>query len=202
MGATFNERESIRRMIDYIVEERSRLWEEYVKAVGRLAKLDEIDREVEKENKSNSEIKITNQLDNLIKETKEKETNSNYPKRLTIEEAIEKHNNNHNYNTNKEDEPKSITEEQIEVYTGPMDNKLTLRNSPTKDTNYRDMRTVTQDLVFILKDKGRPMSIKEIIDNLTKKGISTHSPYSLINQAMEYEPKIERARRGFYQYRR
>lgn len=51
MGATFNERESIRRMIDYIVEERSRLWEEYVKAVGRLAKLDEIDREVEKENK-------------------------------------------------------------------------------------------------------------------------------------------------------
>lgn len=179
---TFTEREALRQMIEYIKDERSRLWDEYVKITTRLSELDEIDNvhppkeEVKQEPMSLLEaINVHNQVYGSPDEDTD------------LEEIVE--------------EPQ-IKQRNSEIQTyKDYDNSKRVTKNNMKNSRYRDVQAISKDAVVILKEAGRPMRTKELIATLKGAGVSVHSPYALIQQIREYEPRIERVKFGYYQYR-
>ena len=182
MNVTFTEREALRQMMNYIKEERQRLWEEYVKATNRLAELDKIEGTVE-------EVKEKPVEDEIVKGVVES---------MTLTEAIELHN-----------KQRGIKEEPVKetVYNSDMerykdfDNSKRVVRTPIKRSKYRDVKSISKTAVAILKEAGRPLKTAELIEGLEKRGINVNTPYVLIQQIRTYEPKIERVKFGYYQYR-
>jgi hypothetical protein len=192
VSVTFTERKALEKYIEYIVEERARLLEEYKSTLGRLSKLDDIDN-VHPENPTpvvQSAPALT-PAKNIVPEVVTPQENSI----SSLEEAIEALRAIHpqeavDSNPVKYDRQKEIIKD------------IDRKNSPIKSTSsQRDIKKITQEVVAILKEEGRPIRTRTIIKKLEERGVNASSPYSLLNQARGYEPKIQQVSHGYYQYK-
>lgn len=173
---TFSEREALKHLIIYIQQERDRLLDEYTKAVNRLSELDRIDNSIQ------------HREENI---------------EMSLEEAIDKHNKENGYlDVTDETTKNSIEYDGDREYYKDYDNKNNrVTKIPSKSSKYQDVRRVSQDVVSILKEKGTPIKTKDLIVEMSNRGIKTSSPYVLLNQIRRYQPRIERVDFGYYQYR-
>lgn len=169
---TFTERVALERMVKYIEEERARLWDEYIRITNRLAELDAIENI------------------NPTKVEAEEEKSETQVSTMTLEEAVRKHSELHRYTPEASINSKIKLEiEKLKDYETP------------KKSNRTDVRQAAVQIAHILKEAGRPVKMSDIVKMLEDKGIKTNNPYVLMQQARNYEPKIERAKFGYYQYR-
>ena len=194
MNVTFSEREAIKKMMDYIESERTRLWDQYIKLSDRLRELDQIERHVNAT--MEPKVESTATVVKVKEPKKEEEVN---PEGTTVELA-EFINNYNKENKNQTIENRVEYDRQKEILKD-IDNKKRPVKTPTRRGKYRDVRVVSQYIKAILKEAGVPIKTSELIKRLKEIGIDVNSPYALISQAQQYEPKIERAKFGYYQYR-
>jgi hypothetical protein len=187
VSVTFTEREALRQMIEYYKEERNRLLEEMTKATGRLSELDKLDN-----------VHPEYQPKEGIVEEKETQTEPT-SNRMSLEEAIEKHNKL--YEPDKEIKPNGNLSLEIDRCKASDKEKNKVTKVPTKRGHYQDVKLISKDIAVILKEAGRPMKTSEIIKKLEEKGIKHKNPYTLLQQAKGYEPKIDKAHFGYYQYK-
>jgi len=81
----------------------------------------------------------------------------------------------------------------------------TIIQETTRKQKYNDLYQVTQRIVQILKERGVPMKVREIEQELAERfGIkwSNGSFYSVISKVIERDQRINRAHHGYYQYKR
>lgn len=66
----------------------------------------------------------------------------------------------------------------------------------------QDIQSITKGLVYVLKAKGRPLKKEELFD-LYEKEFETKvkSKGNVLRMARDYDPRIEQASWGYYQYR-
>jgi hypothetical protein len=191
LSVTFTERKALEKYIDYIVEERSRLLEEYKAALSRLSKLDDIDNvhpEVPKKVEQSAPAQTpTKQMEVEIVTPQENPINS-------LEDAIAAL---QTMNTETLLDPKPVYDREKEIIKD-----IDRKNSPVKSkSTQRDIKKITQEVVSILKDVGRPIKTRDLIKKLEEKGYDVSSPYGMLNQAKGYEPKIQQVSHGYYQYK-
>lgn len=194
MNVTFSEREAIKKMMDYIESERTRLWDQYIKLSDRLRELDQIERHVNAT--MEPKVESTATVVKVKEPKKEEEVN---PEGTTVELA-EFINNYNKENKNQTIENRVEYDRQKEILKD-IDNKKRPVKTPTRRGKYRDVKVITQNIKAVLKEAGVPIKTSELIKRLREMGIDMSSPYSLIQQARQYDPRIERAKFGYYQYR-
>jgi hypothetical protein len=189
LNVTFTERKALEKYIDYIVEERSRLLEEYKTAMARLSKLDDIDNihpEVPK-----PVVQSAPATTPVKKAEPEMVTPQNSPIN-SLDEAIAAL-----QVLDMETNPAPVYDRQKEIVKD-----IDRKNSPVKSkSTQRDIKKITQEVVSILKDVGRPIKTRDLIKKLKDKGYDVSSPYGMLNQVKGYEPKIQQVSHGYYQYK-
>lgn len=191
MDVTFSEREAIKKMMDYIESERTRLWDQYIKLADRIRELDQIESPVN----DTIESKIESVAVVKAKDIKTKEEVNSEGATLELAEFI------NNYNKENQTTKNKVEYDRQKEILKDIDNKKRPVKTPTRRGKYRDVKVVSQYIKAILKEAGVPIKTSELIKRLKEIGIDVNSPYALISQAQQYEPKIERAKFGYYQYR-
>lgn len=96
----------------------------------------------------------------------------------------------------KEDKPK---EEPDKAPVGEASSMLQMKPAFMRGTT-NDNRIIAQFAKVILKDYGVPIKAKKLLDKLRDAGISMNSPYETLTQIRNYEPSIQKAGHGYYQY--
>jgi len=96
----------------------------------------------------------------------------------------------------KEDKPKEETEK---APVGEASKLLQMKKSFMRGTT-NDNRIIAQFAKTILKDYGVPIKAKVLLQKLRDAGVSMKSPYETLAQIKGYEPSIQRAGHGYYQY--
>ncbi|QFP93362.1 UNVERIFIED_ORG: hypothetical protein Xoosp15_97 [Xanthomonas phage Xoo-sp15] len=96
----------------------------------------------------------------------------------------------------KEDKPK---EEPNKSPVGEASSMLQMKPSFMRGTT-NDNRIIAQFAKVILKDYGVPIKAKKLLSKLRDAGISMNSPYETLTQIKNYEPSIQKAGHGYYQY--
>lgn len=197
MSVTFTEREAIRKMLDYIEAERERLFNQSLNLLDRLRELDgieghtlpEVAEFVQPLLPDYPDIKACNLEDISLQEVFERHTEENPPEELKWEmiPTVE----------TKED---IIPKVEIEALKDKEQKNRPIKN-PTRNSKYRDVKVIAQYIKVILKDAGVPIKTAELIKRLKETGVDVSSPYVLIAQATQYEPRIQKAGFGYYQYK-
>lgn len=218
MSVTFTEREALRQLIEYIKDERARLWDEYIKAVGRLAELDRLDNvhpeiklEVPKTPVQIPEVKVESPIvtqvieNNVEEELEDEQQELDEYKGLPLADAVAKWNSERGFGAIEEDKQnqtslfKASDIEATKDYDNRVNSAVKLHRKRSKQ---RDIKVLTKDIVSILKEAGRPLKTKDIIDSLEERvGVELKNPYNILSLAKKYEPKIESVKYGFYQYK-
>ncbi|AEW47481.1 hypothetical protein BCB4_0252 [Bacillus phage B4] len=220
MTSTFTERQAIERMMNYIEEERARLYTEYVKNLDRLRELDEIDRMSEQ----------ADTVDKFVTEV--------YERPMVPQEMVEEANRNAREEFKKiipemMDELKSIVAdmkkegitiaeptqptnlcneiEQPDILPLNVDkpkekpsaglepDKLEMRKTLMRGS-MNDNKVVSQFAKVILKEHVEPMKSKDLIKALNDAGIQMNHPHETLRQIKMHEPTIQSAGYGLYQY--
>ncbi|AYJ75167.1 hypothetical protein BSP36_080 [Bacillus phage BSP36] len=183
MSITFTEREALELKMKYILEERTRLDDQFNFCLERLRELDELDN-----------IHPNSKVENKKVEIKVADGESV----MSLEEACNKHTDVHHSGDSKE-----ITEKAEKVEKSPVATSVvTKRVGKARDSHYRDVKKLSYQVASILKEAGKPMKVAEIMKKLDKAGVSTHAPYALMNSVTKYQPKIIKAGGfGYYQYK-
>lgn len=96
----------------------------------------------------------------------------------------------------KEDKPK---EEPDKAPVGEASSMLQMKPAFMRGTT-NDNRIIAQFAKVILKDYGVPIKAKKLLEKLRDAGISMNSPYETLTQIRNYEPSIQKAGHGYYQY--
>ncbi|ANY29419.1 hypothetical protein [Bacillus phage PK16] len=96
----------------------------------------------------------------------------------------------------KEDKPK---EEPKKAPVGEASSLLQMKPSFMRGTT-NDNRIIAQFAKVILKDMGVPIKAKKLLEKLRDAGIVMKSPYETLAQIRNYEPSIQKAGHGYYQY--
>ncbi|BEU14653.1 hypothetical protein [Bacillus phage CM1] len=96
----------------------------------------------------------------------------------------------------KEDKPK---EEPEKAPVGEASSMLQMKPAFMRGST-NDNRIIAQFAKVILKDYGVPIKAKKLLDKLRDAGISMNSPYETLTQIRNYEPSIQKAGHGYYQY--
>jgi len=186
---TFNERQAIKEYIDYLKKEndrttemyresRERYMSEYKEAIQRLRVLDDIDRKIEK-----AEAPAP-----VIQEAAPSE-----PQGMSLQEALEL------YNKERQSEPTS--DDIAFEYNRQEEEKKEQLYKARKYVKLLDHKQLTEEIASILKKAGRPIKSSELKKQLTAMDYPVTNIYSVLQSAMIYDPKIEQAMRGYYQYK-
>lgn len=208
----FTEREAVRRMLDYIEKERNRLFDQSLHLLDRLRELDEIDKPIVKEDEPTFEVSKNKLIEEEVHKdipmqipmpfmpnfqkyepcnlTKLSLPEANIIEKMSLAEVIDKINEDH-----AKEEKAFIPKTEIEAQKDKDEKK-----KPVKASSYRDVKVITQYIKAILKEAGVPIRTAELIKRLGETGIDISSPYVLLQQAAQYDPKIQRPKHGFYQY--
>lgn len=199
---TFTEREAIRKMLDYLQKEKERIYNQEMNLLDRLRELDNIEE-------PKAEIPSLHPL-------YQPDYSNVIPCNLTgielepekewtpCEWAHAEESEAQNVETFKEleqfAEKSLIPKTEIEALKDK-DQKNNPIKIPTRNSNYRDVKVVAQYIKAILKENEVPMKTSDLIEKLKETGINISSPYVLLAQATKYEPRIQKAKFGYYQYK-
>lgn len=227
MSLTFSEREAIVRMMSYIEEERARLWGDYSKLLDRLRQLDEIDRPITQVVPNPFQLGPSGTYHPPVsKDPNDNLMLFNAPQAPTwepipvadetpappVEKEIEESQqdpetpalNGEEYVFSFDDFLKQAKEEEEKPKFTKEIEELKDRdanNNPLKTPSTRDVKIVSQYVRAILKEAGRPLKTAELIKQMEEANIDTSSPYVLLGQVRNYDPKVENIAHGFYQYK-
>lgn len=183
-SVTFTERQALRQYVDYIMDERERLMREYITALDRIAKLDEIEG-VRQHNKATNielskELSSSNKVSEQSKSTKPSEDEPMFakPKRFRDTPSGQRI-----YNKAQAEEYKDKDK----------------TNGPIKyRSRRRDLKKVSFTILSILKENGDRMALKDILRELSKRDIPTYQPHIIMQSVMKYQPSVKRLGRGHY----
>jgi len=186
---TFNERQAIKEYIDYLKKENDRVTEmyresrerymsEYKEAIQRLRVLDDIDRKVEKEEAPAPVIQ---------------EAAPSEPQGMSLQEALELY--------NKERQSELTSDDIAFEYNRQEEEKKEQLYKEKKYVRLLDHKQLTEEIASILKKAGRPIKSSELKKQLNAMDYPVTNIYSVLQSAMIYDPKIEQAMRGYYQYK-
>jgi chorismate mutase len=215
LNQLFNERQALMEFISYVKEERSRLLEEYLQAMQRLQKLDNLERMASTDLDTETMEKIIataskytqSQSTNEVTEQEEKSTGeptNDSSKQMTLEEEI-----NHFNKKRFGDEynPEEKAEEHIHRFTSKKEayldkdhNKTHVTKVPTKGGHYNDVKKIALEVGSMLKEAGKPLKTSEIIKRLRDNGHRVNSPYSMLDRIKHYNKNVTRVSHGYYQY--
>lgn len=180
-------------MMTYIEEERARLWGDYTMLLDRLRTLDEIENPIIAKEEHSVDIEDIGP-DSSDDEPIEEEPVEDFEP-TTLEEYLEKN------STPVVEEPISIIPKTEIEALKDKDQKNRKIKSPTRGASSRDIKVIAQYVKAVLKEAGVPMKTSELISRLGEIGIDVSSPYGMLMQVRAYEPKIEKASFGYYQYK-
>ncbi|AIW03468.1 hypothetical protein CPT_Moonbeam70 [Bacillus phage Moonbeam] len=186
---TFNERRAIEEYIDYLKKENDRFTEmyrasrehnmkEYKEAIQRLRVLDDIERKIEKE-----------EVPTLVAQ----EASPSKDQGMSLREALDQY--------NKEREAEHTDNDKAFEYNRQEEEKKEQLYKEKKYVKLLDHKQLTEELAVILKKAGRPIKSSELKKQLNDEGYPVTNMYSVLQSAMIYDPKIEQAMRGYYQYK-
>lgn len=186
MNDFYSERKALKDYISYIREERRRLSDEYWKSLARLRELDE-----KAEKAGQSDLVVT--LLKVIEDQKQT------VERLTELVAIESPKLSILDVINQFDEKKEIIEKQKIEEMKDLDEMT----KPVKDRKRMNFKILEGYVASFLKEKGIPVSLKEIKNFLEQSySYKVVNMSATMNQILELSgTKIERVGRGYYQYR-
>jgi hypothetical protein len=204
-AVTFTEREAIKKMMDYIEREKERLSNQYIGLLDRLRELDELEKPLQKviggglpegkaDTLSSTEIKDKHYNGSPFLADYSHVRPCNLSE-LSLDEAIKVHNEMYAREEELDHEEELIPKTEIEALKDKDE-----KNKPVKTSSQRDVKVVAQFIKAILKEAGIPLKTSELIKRLDEAGINTSSPYVLLQQASQYDPKIQKPKFGFYQY--
>ncbi|QDP42859.1 hypothetical protein HWC53_gp230 [Bacillus phage vB_BmeM-Goe8] len=203
-------------------EQMDKLMEEYRGTIQRLSKLDEIDNVHPVQAAVVTPIKTTPKEDivKLIEESEEEEVEQvkdpepevievtqvpdepkqEQTKEESLVEAVERFNKRFFEPLKEEIDNKPINYDSAKEAVKEHEYKKS-RKYRSRTSSQRDVRTITTEIVSYLKQAGIPIKTSQIIKHLKNKGHKMSSPYALIYQAKNYDPKIQSAGFGYYQYK-
>ncbi|AGY46595.1 hypothetical protein BigBertha_87 [Bacillus phage BigBertha] len=220
MTSTFTERQAIERMMNYIEEERARLYTEYVKNLDRLRELDDIDRMSEQAAKVDEVMSEAYERPMVsIEDVEQANKNAREEFRKIIPEVMEEI--KAHFDKMKEEEkeqrdndfqPTNLCNE-VEQYLPPLNvdepkekpsaglepDKLEMRKTLMRGST-NDNKVVAQFAKVILKENIEPMKSKDLVTALNKAGIQMNHPNETLRQIRTYEPTIKNVAHGYYQY--
>ncbi|APZ82542.1 hypothetical protein Goe24_00790 [Bacillus phage vB_BsuM-Goe24] len=186
MNNTFTEREAIEMKLKYILEERTRLSDQFNFYLDRLRELDSMDSS--KLSKTEATVEVA----------KHGET-------MSLDEAIKKHNEaaekydespkvqaDHKDEEHKKESPKNEKKTKRKKESG--------RGKGSRNNPYRDIKKISYQVASILKEAGKPVKLADLMKELQSRGVSTHSPHMLMIHIQKYQPKVQKAAFGYYQY--
>lgn len=191
METLFTERKALKEYMDWIKEERRRLTDEYWKALNELKNLDE-----KLEKSLNGPSDTIDRLLNLTESQKESVDNlSKLIPSIPVEVAIDHWKKMNDAHVDDEPVNKFFTNRQVEE-----EKEKDEKTQPVKRRKRIDVRTLAFEVANYLKEQGVPIKMSKIHEFMETKVYKIHNPTSMMVQVMNYEPRIERAKRGFYQY--
>lgn len=228
MTSTFTERQAIERMMNYIEEERARLYTEYVKNLDRLRELDDIDRMSEQAAKVDEVMSEAYERPMVsIEDVEQANKNAREEFRKIIPEVMEEIKTYFDKMKEEEKEqrandfqPKNLCNEieqpEISKYeptppplnvdkpkekpsAGLEPDKLEMRKTLMRGS-MNDNKVVSQFAKVILKEHVEPMKSKDLIKALNDAGIQMNHPHETLRQIKMHEPMIQSAGYGLYQY--
>jgi hypothetical protein len=181
----YTEREALKEYIEYIREERKRLGEEYWKAIQRLKEIDS----------NHSPDQLPSDILSKLIEVVEKQ-NSTVEKLneiippVPVEAVVELFHNETTTTTSKISTDKIEREKEKDEYFQPIK---------------KQTRTSRKDLAnrigSFLKEMERPAQAKEIKEFLEEEGYKFQNISEVMRSTMEYNSRVDRAMRGYYQYK-
>ncbi|AMO26016.1 hypothetical protein Blue_194 [Bacillus phage Deep Blue] len=107
------------------------------------------------------------------------------------------------------EENKDILEETVEVKEDKPEPKIETVGTDHKNLQMKpalmrgttnDNQVVSQFAKVILKDYGIPIKAKLLLEKLREAGVVMKSPYETLKQIRNWEPGIQKAGHGYYQY--
>ena len=103
--------------------------------------------------------------------------------------------------SNSKSKPKTVTLKQIEKENpiSPQDIEREKDRAFKKRRRNNDISVVAKMVLIYLKEKGVPVSLKEIDEFLKSNEVFVANPTSTMNKVRVYEPSVEKASRGYYQ---
>lgn len=175
----FNERKALQEHIQYLREERRRLGDEIWKAHERLKQLDEAAQHPEVLEKMYNTVE---RLEKLLPTMNAVQTieNSELPSNLIL------------------DTPEEM-EAKISNYEIELEKEKVFRASRMKKGTQTDVKELAVVILNYLKERGIPVKTSEIRGYLEEHGITHKNMTNTMNQVMNYQPKIERVSKGYYQ---
>lgn len=178
-----DEKLKIYEMMDKITEERSKLTDMYLGLLSRLEVLDESERqEVKQEVKVEDDFLMQEPVEPVVEQT--------------LSEIIDEHNRKYNVHVEEPVETPRIPKIEIERELDKM---------PKQKYRALDATRANSLVSSALKEKGVPVSAKELYELVTDKtdikiNISNFRN-NILPRVMKSNPRIERAMRGYYQYK-
>lgn len=181
MNVTLNERDAILKMMNYIEEERNRLFSQYSILLDRLRELDKID------NTTLLAEKQTVEEDLAFRPLEPNEVDKLPTDIFNLSELSAKANN------------EMIKTEEEEVVRRHGQTAVSVHQK-TKTKNH-NLELVAKEITEILKEISGEVKTSVIIKCLRDRGLDAKNPYQLIKKAIALEPNIEKASHGFYRYK-
>jgi hypothetical protein len=181
----YTEREALKEYIEFIKEERRKLGEEYWKAIQRLK---EIDSSIANSNEMPADIlsKLVEVVSNQ-NQTVEK-LNQIIPP-VPVEAVIEFY------------QSETTTTSKISVDQIEREKEKDEHFQPVKKANRVDRKDLAYKIAGFLKEMERPVQSKEIKGFLEEEGFKFQNVSEVMKTSMEHHQRIDRAMRGYYQYK-
>lgn len=183
-----DEKLKIYAMMDRITEERSTLTDMYLGLLKRLENLDESEKQ---EMKGLEVVKDTKIEDDFLMQEPSEPVDER-----TLEEIINEHNQRYN----------DVVEETLESNKIPkLEIERELDKMPRQKYKPLDTTRASTLICSILKEKGIPMSTKELYKSLSDKVEmnikESNFRNNILPRVTKSNPRVQKAMRGYYQYK-
>lgn len=191
---TFNERQAIEDLLQYLRKDKDRLVEMF---------REQMDRNMMEQKEAIKRLRVLDEIDRKILEPVLPPITEALPTSVVIDGGASIKEMVDNFNKNREEQEKDTPKPFV------YDREKERMNEQKYRANKRayrkgtpvDMEVVTKETVEFLKETGRPVKTKEVLENLRSNGHKLNSPYSVFQQIREREPRIQSVTKGFYQYK-
>jgi len=183
---TFNERKALQDKIEYLKQERARAVEmyresmdfymrEYKESIDRIRQLDEIEATAATPVQPEPQVQVQPIIQEVSAET--------------LEEMIAKR--------SEKKEPTFIYNREKQLVKDFEYNERVAKSG--RRAPRQDIKAMAEEVKEFMKDKGRPVKTKEILNFLREN--SYNVSYPTVQKIREYAPQIQSLTHGYYQYK-
>ncbi len=194
------EKKYVYQMMREITEERRRLTEMYFTLKERLESLDKL------EQRGLEDLSIQGYLDYLKMKDQELSTQNIAREASNIANTITNSTDRINVIEERMKEQNEEKKEEVKLKEEPKFKKeIQEESNRRRRAKYANVDKVMDEIVRILKEAGKPMSLdemyKELIDSSEHYVTKNNFRNNIIRRLMQKHKKVERVTKGYYQYR-